>query len=207
MDRRAAALLGLAAVLALAIGSGGYSSVSADRQVTVEVVGDEDAYMSLEYRETGEVEEGSVLTVTNRFAETVDLTVWYRVEDQQTDPSESGTMESFDGIGPGDSVILTCADIGDSEGIASFDVAAEGSSVSAQTTDSRTVEIECEETEEPEDEETEETEEPEDEETEETEEPEDEETEEPEDEETEETEEPEESEDEETEEPEESEDD
>lgn len=68
----------LAACLLVVVSSGAFSSTEADRNVTVNVANEEDAYMSLDYSGGGDVEEGdteSVLTVTNLFMESVEVSL------------------------------------------------------------------------------------------------------------------------------------
>lgn len=49
MRRSVFLLIGLTAIVGLAVSSGAFTSTSADRGVAVSVVGDEDAYMALDY--------------------------------------------------------------------------------------------------------------------------------------------------------------
>ena len=148
----------LVASVGMGMGSGGFSSVDADRAVTVDVVGDESAYMSLDYsNETVEPIDGTkeveFVTVANHFAEVVDFTIDFTIETTGRLTVESssnsvvqknvGTGENIDGT-----VTLECGPSGSSSSTAiiDFDVTADGGGVSAKTTAERTVkyEVDCE---------------------------------------------------------------
>jgi hypothetical protein len=148
------ALVVLVVAVGLSTGTGGFSSVSADRNVTVDVVGDEDAYMALEYPDgTVEVEaddSSTFLTATNQFTHPVDFTIEYEIVDEdgvsvESDPGE----KTVSNVTPGESfdvpVSYTCTAPGDGSATVSFNASAVGTdnaSVVAETTDPRTVEYE-----------------------------------------------------------------
>jgi len=153
------ALCVLVASAGLGMGSGGFSSMGADRAVTVDVVGEESAYMSLDYsNETVDPTDGTkeveFVTVANHFAEVVDFRIDFTVEttggltaDSSSDPiiqENVGIGENVDGT-----VTLECdsSSSTSSTAIIDFDVMADGDGVSAETTAERTVEyeVDCEE--------------------------------------------------------------
>ncbi|MBX0322290.1 hypothetical protein EGH21_04490 [Halomicroarcula sp. F13] len=155
MPSRVAVLLAVAAVAALAVGSGGFSAVSADRQVRVDVVGDADAYMSLTYPDAGVSLDGATvedtfLTVRNQFTQPVDFTVTYTVSTGDgldgTPTSDSVTRRS---VGVGEEfdvpIAVRCGASGTQYATVSFDVTADGADVFAETTDARSVEyvVDC----------------------------------------------------------------
>lgn len=138
-------LVAMAATASLAVGSGGFSSAGAERGVTVSVVGDENAYMSLSYADktvSGD-EAVTFVTVANRFTEKVEFTVDYDVEtdDGVSVKPSSGSETNDVGVG-GEfdvAVALNCHSAGQHDATVSFDVAATGDSVSVETSDSRQV--------------------------------------------------------------------
>lgn len=150
-------LCGLALSTGLVVGTGGFSSVSADRAVAVDTVGDERAYMALEYTDeradasgtVGESVDVSLVTVTNQFTQSVTVTV-------ETD------VRGADGVSVGDdpasatlavgtaadmSATLVCDEPGEQYVTVAFDATATGEGVSAETTNPRTVEylLDCDE--------------------------------------------------------------
>jgi hypothetical protein len=153
MYKHLALVLALAAAATLAVSTGGFSSASADRQVSVEVVGDEDAYMSLRYEDNVPEDPDSgdsvvFVTVSNYFNQPVDLTVSYAVDpDAVNDPSEH--TEQYHDVDVGESVDVSttveCPPGGTEQRVVSFDVEADGDSVYAETTSPRTVEytVDC----------------------------------------------------------------
>lgn len=148
----------LVASAGMGIGSGGFSSVGADRAVTVDVVGDESAYMSLDYsNETVEPTDGTkeveFVTVANHFAEVVDFRIDFTIETTGGLTVESSSNPIIqENVGIGDNidgtVTLECDPSGSpsSTAIIDFDVMADGDGVSAETTAKRTVEyeVDCE---------------------------------------------------------------
>ncbi len=111
--RRIAVVGLLAACLLVVVSSGAFSSTEAERNVTVDVVGDEDAYMSLEYSskdidlsdETSvpATENQTYLTARNQFAEPVDVTVSPSTETVANNLSVSATTTTKEGIDSGQS--------------------------------------------------------------------------------------------------------
>ncbi|WP_136690113.1 hypothetical protein [Halorhabdus amylolytica] len=148
--RRLFVLLAVAVAAVATVGSGGFSTTTADRSVTVDVVGDANAYMALEYdgTEVNDGDEPTFLTVTNQFTQPVDVTVEYSVTGNvEADPNDGtlGDDEDTD-LAIGESVdfsefTLTCAtnETGTRTATVTFDVTAEGTDVFAETTDSRQV--------------------------------------------------------------------
>lgn len=190
MRRTLFLLLGLAAVVGLTVSSSGFTSVSADRGVGVDVVGDESAYMAMEYAGSGDGSSGNgnsnvgngdtghrhgqgaspghshgegfddyhshgnsqhsktvsggeeitFVTVTNQFAETVTVTVYYDivgdevVESSRTETTELGVGEEFDGT-----VEFECQSNGKYDATVLFNAEADGDSVFAETTNPRQV--------------------------------------------------------------------
>ncbi|WP_135305378.1 hypothetical protein [Haloarcula amylovorans] len=151
MRRRVALAVVAVAALAFAVGSGGFSSVTADRTTSVHVVGDEDAYMALEYPDEpvtlsgGEQYDDAFVTVRNQFTETVNFTVEYDVstsEGLRASPARDTVSNPSVGVGKKRdvSVQFECQSSGDHEATVTFSAQADGSDVSAETTEPRTVE-------------------------------------------------------------------
>lgn len=149
MRRRRAVLLAVcvAVVPVIAFGSGGFTSVGADRGVTVDTVGDEDAYLGLEYEERYELDSGdsvTYLTVTNQFSVVVAVSVSVTGDDATVngtaDPShlDPGGAVSFDAS-------PTCEGHGEETREVEFNVEAVGDGVTAETDPARTTEfrVEC----------------------------------------------------------------
>jgi len=148
----------LVASAGLGMGSGGFSSVDADRAVTVDVVGDESAYMSLDYsNETVEPIDGTkeveFVTVANHFAEIVDLRIDFTVDTTgglRVESSSDSIIQENVGVGENidGTATLECDHSGSpsSTAIIRFDVMADGDGVSAETSAKRTVEyeVDCE---------------------------------------------------------------
>ena len=148
--RRRIALLALCVASAtLVVGSGAFTSTSAERPVSVDVVGDDEAYMSLEYEENEEVPELSAgestkeeyLTVRNRFGQSVTIDV-----DAVTTVSgglDVDVTEKNRSLGLGNEMNLsadfTCNDPGGYEPEIQFEVSATGDGVYAETGQDRTV--------------------------------------------------------------------
>jgi len=148
-------LVGVLVAAGFVVGTGGVSSIGADRGVTVATANDENAYMALDFSDesvTGTVDEDvtvDVVTVTNRLTEPVDITVDYEVTRQgESTATTTGTDSSDMAIGTGDSFDASATFTCDSHDtyILEFDVTADGNSVYVETTDPRTVEydVTCE---------------------------------------------------------------
>lgn len=163
---RVAVVVALAVGASLAIGASGFSTTQADREVTVAVVGDEDAYLGLVYTDytvedppddiqadgsSARVEQvyenRTLATGTNQFA--VDIAVEaFDVTVDSDDGVEVAVNNSLDGaeLAVGEernaTVDVECPLAGGSATV-SFDVAVSGPGVSAATTDAREVTITC----------------------------------------------------------------
>jgi hypothetical protein len=150
-------LCGLALSAGLVVGTGGFSSVNADRAVNVDVVGDEDAYMALEYTDERVDASGTVngavdvalVTATNQFAQPVNVSL--ETELRGDGVSVGDVSPSSATLGVGDdmdvSATLVCEDPGGHYVTVAFDATATGQGISAETTTPRTVEyhVECDE--------------------------------------------------------------
>ncbi|WP_262175048.1 DUF1616 domain-containing protein [Haloarcula laminariae] len=144
-------LCALVVTVGIAVGSGGFTSAQADRGVTVEVVGDGDAYMALDYPNETVERDGVVnetmslqfVTVTNQFPENVTLTVNYTV---QGEPGLSTSDDNETTLNVGESTDVsapvTCPSAGDYDVSVEFGATADGPGIYAETSDDRTVEYE-----------------------------------------------------------------
>lgn len=145
MRKLLAVLVVTAATASLVVGSGGFSSASADRAMSVDVVGDDEAYMSLDYSDAtvSGGKEVTFVTVSNRFTEEVEITVDYEVESDDGGQIESESGNETEDVGVGEefdvAVELDCQSNGRQDATVSFDVDATGDSVSAETSESRHV--------------------------------------------------------------------
>lgn len=139
-------LCALVATAGITVSSGAFSSVAADRGVSVTVASDENAFVALTTPDSPSATSGDsaeLVTVTNQFSEQVTVNV---TDITTSDPALTATLDSQPGeLGSGDSetakVTLAC----DSPVTAtiSFDVEANGTSVNAKTTAKRSVETTC----------------------------------------------------------------
>lgn len=150
MRRRVLVLCVLVVVASFAVGTGSYSAASVERDVTVDVVGDEDAYMSLLYPDNtvrlggSDAQEVTVVTVRNRFRQPIDFAVTVTVTAGDGLRVQADAMETTRfsaGIGDAFDVPATiaCQSPGQHRATLSFDVTATGAGVTAETTTSRTV--------------------------------------------------------------------
>lgn len=150
--RRVLVLLAVTAAAVAAVGSGSFTATTADRGVSVDVVGDENAYLALDYPDK-EVDNGSTptfLTVTNRFTTTLDdITVEYWVGESVDNLAsrDDGTLQN-ESVGVGEArsfgdVTLTCPNnsTGTETATVYFDVTAYGDGIDVETTKDRTVEL------------------------------------------------------------------
>ncbi|MBV0924096.1 hypothetical protein KTS45_07745 [Halomicroarcula limicola] len=155
MRRRVALAVVATVALAFAVGSGGFSSVTADRAASVEVVGDEDAYMALNYSDevdlsgSGQYEDRFV-TLRNQFAQPVNFTVEYEVSSSdglEAAPASDTVTDQSVGVGEERDVTVqfNCTGSGQQNATVEFGARAEGESVFAETTENRTVEyrVDC----------------------------------------------------------------
>ncbi|NLV06478.1 hypothetical protein GOC83_10100 [Haloarcula rubripromontorii] len=151
MRRRVLVLCALVVVASFAVGTGSYSAASVERNTTVDVVADEDAYMSLLYSDDTVRLEGSgahevtVVTVRNRFTQPVNFAVTVTVTASDGLTVEADAMETTSvsaGIGDAFDVPATiaCQSPGQHRATIAFDVTATGAGVSAETATSRTIE-------------------------------------------------------------------
>lgn len=140
----------LAAVVGLAVGSGGFTSAEADRGVGVDVVGDEHAYMALDYPDHQLDRDGAVnetvtipvVTVTNQFTEAVTVTVDYTVSGPAgaTATGDSGPTDLGVGETTAVSTTVMCpADAGEYAVSVEFGATADGAENFAETSEPRTV--------------------------------------------------------------------
>jgi len=144
-------LLVIAVVLAagLGVGTNAFTAVDSDRGVTVETASDGNAYMS--------IEEGSIIstdgdqitvetaTVTNRFAEPVDITIDYQITSSDGSTVAAGERTAADPVAIGSSFEPSATFTCDSTGsyTVEFDVTADGDSVYVETTEPRDFDIHC----------------------------------------------------------------
>jgi len=147
----------VAVVPTMLVGTGSFSSVTADRGVSVDTVGDSEAYMSLQYSEDAIELRGAdqypdepFLTIGNNFGThveaslvSVDVTAsnGVSVEPEPVNNVLVGSGEEFDV-----SADVTCLSTGVYSPSISFDVVVDGSAVSAETTEERevTFDVRCE---------------------------------------------------------------
>jgi hypothetical protein len=147
----------VAVVPTMLVGTGSFSSVTADRGVSVDTVGDSQAYMALQYSEDDIVLRDSeqyldehFLTIGNNFGTPVDASLT-SVEVSASD-GLSVVTDSVNGepIGTGDELDvhadLRCQSTGRYSPSIAFDVVVDGSSVHAETTEERevTFDVRCE---------------------------------------------------------------
>ena len=102
--RQLVLLLGGGSAAATSVGTGAFSSVEAEREVSVNVVEDENAYLGLDQiRQTvsGD-DEARVIQVTNQFGGALDLTITIDRRDDAIDEIEGGEIEVEDDRGSGD---------------------------------------------------------------------------------------------------------
>lgn len=154
-DRRRLLALFTVTVLAVSVvGTGGFSTTSADRSVTVDVVGDENASMALEYPVDASAGTApttvTFLEVTNQFTQSVDVTVEPDVDtdaDLDASVSSPGDPDFRPGESAAGTVQFTCGEnASESESATvTFDVTADGDTVYAETAESRSVDytVQC----------------------------------------------------------------
>ena len=156
MDRRVLILCAVAVIASFAVGTGSYSAASVERDVAVDVVGDEDAYMSLVYPDDTVRLDGSdatkvtAVTVRNQFRQRVDFDVTLTVtaSDGLTVRSDwTGKTSVSASIGEAFDIPATiaCQLPGQHRATFSFNVTATSAGVSAETTTPRTAEylVDC----------------------------------------------------------------
>jgi len=150
MRKRVLVLCATVIIASFAVGTGSYSAASVERDVTVDVVGDEDAYMSMLYSDDtvrlggSDAHEVTVVTIRNRFRQPIDFAVTVTVTASDGLTIQSDAMETTSlsaGIGESFDVPATvaCQSPGQHRATVSFDVTATGAGVTAETTTPRTV--------------------------------------------------------------------
>ncbi|MFW5950326.1 MAG: hypothetical protein ACOCR6_03145 [archaeon] len=150
-------LLAMVVLAVSTVGTGAFTSTTADRSVTVDVVGDEHAHMALEYdtdwTTIDENEEITFLTVQNQFVkDDIDIDVSPSIDNNTlntTWENRHGTLDTGENLET--KVAFECADdtAGDEVDVTlSFDVTADGDEVFVETTEKRTVEfsVQCQAT-------------------------------------------------------------
>lgn len=141
------AVLLVAAVTVLLTGSVGVSSVEADREITIEVVDDEDAYVGFIPDGESETDDGNLVVaeIRNQLPTGTELTITDS-EVTTSDDSEINTTVEPETLGPGEATNLTIdACSGDNESI-EVSVAVDASSDSVDihlANNSRTFEVSC----------------------------------------------------------------
>lgn len=131
----------------LLAGSGAFSRTESQREVQFEVVGEEDAYLRLEYADDLEVEcTGTFeITVQNRFKEPVDLRITFEVAHNKLSPEES--RQRFDEVDIGEertaTFELTCEPSEHIDTFASVNVVAVGLETKAIVNPTRQVDLTC----------------------------------------------------------------
>ena len=154
--KRRSVVLSFAAALAGAgflVDTRGFSSIEAERTVTVDVVGDENAFLQLEYpsEPVGCEDEFQLVEIGNRTTTALTSVVVSieRVSDglslDQTDEIVVVDGETLD-PGGSESVMIEVTDDGDGstgERPIAFGVSVHGADISVDTTEPRTVEVDC----------------------------------------------------------------
>lgn len=155
--KRRSVVLSFAAALAGAgflVDTRGFSSIEAERNVTIDVVGDENAFLRLEYPSQPVGCEGEVGLVDIGNLTTTDFTsVVVSIESVpdglSLDPSaEIVVVDGDDGetleTGESESVVVEVTDDGlTGTGEIAFGVSVRGEDISVDTTEPRTVDVDC----------------------------------------------------------------
>ena len=97
--------MALAAVVALSSGAFGFTSVSADRTLSVEVVNDENAFLGIEEGLLDRCGKQPLLTVHNRFGTAIDATVTVTETEGVRVGSASGPGNAIDPGESGDATV------------------------------------------------------------------------------------------------------
>ncbi len=155
---RIGAVLVLVGIATLIVGATGFTTTEADRPTNIDIVGDDDAYLGLEYEDrsvTGlplvQTESEVILVnLTNRFTTNtseVDVNITnvdnddfdVTLSDEPADSMEVGETQSV-------YVDVECSPplLGSESGTVSFNVSAEGDGFEVKTTEPRSIEITCE---------------------------------------------------------------
>jgi hypothetical protein len=138
----------LALSIAIVTGSGSFTSASAERPVSVQIVEDHSAFLGVDYQENvqvtitnGSETETIELRIQNRFGEAIDVKVRkIRVDgpltgENVTIPSEANHLQPYDE--PTIPLTVTCHEEGTSS--ISYEILATGSSVRVEMTRKLTV--------------------------------------------------------------------
>jgi len=148
--RRLFVLLAVTALAVSAVGSGGFSTTTADRAVSVDIVRDENAYMRLSFPDSlGTIDENqqkTFLTVQNQFAEdNVDIQVDPSIDNTALEASWENLDSTLPSGQSSDVKVSPVCNNASAEGTISatisFDVTADGIDVFAETTERRTVAV------------------------------------------------------------------
>lgn len=153
-------LIGSTAVLTgtgLLAGAKGTSRKESDRETVIEVVGDDDAYLFLEYADanreancTGEIDIVDLGNQTKVTLDDVSVEYTLTTEDGEFDEFELDVPDSLGAPGSSPETVsatVSCQDSGGATGTVTFDVTVEGNATASRTTletqRSRAVDIEC----------------------------------------------------------------
>lgn len=145
---RLIALFAVTTLAAGAVGSGGFTTTTADRAVAVDIVGDDNAYMALQYGDSA-VTDGthSFVTIENRFSQPTTVSVELTETQTESNLSVSKPAPLSASLSPGSAFspelrfVCAATATGDRSATLSFRVTADGESISTVTTRSRTVNI------------------------------------------------------------------
>jgi hypothetical protein len=115
-SRELVVLVALSIALSFTLGTGGVSSVTADRAIDIAVVDDQHGYLGFEQQTTATTNGTTTLNVTiqNQYPSETDLkTVAVSVDGTTVDVVEDGRFEpghrraqTFDSVGCGDSIVI-----------------------------------------------------------------------------------------------------
>ena len=146
--RRVVALVALCVAASMALGVGSYSSVSADRSVSVSVVGDKSAYLGVR---GGTLHCGDNAVFHNQFSEPVtggyvgvtpvgdDLVVRHDGDFVEAHEGEETTIPIGENVSPGKPFKIQLKPINNSADSVTLDIEVNGSGFSVSTTQSRYV--------------------------------------------------------------------
>lgn len=152
--RRRAVLAGSAAALAgagLLVDTGSFSSIETERDIMIDVVSDENAFLRLEYPSQpidceGEFQLVEIQNRTGVELTSVVVSIERAPDEERLDPTgEIAVVDGQETLGTGEaeSVTLTADEEFTGTGEIAFDVSARGDGISIDTTELRTVDIDC----------------------------------------------------------------
>jgi uncharacterized membrane protein len=152
--KRRSVVLSFAAALAGAgflVDTRGFSSIEAERTVTVDVVGDENAFLQLEYRSepVGCEDEFQLVEIGNRTTTaltSVVVSIEHVPDGLSLDQTDEIVVVDGETLDPGESesVMIEVTDDGfTGTGEIEFGVSVHGADISVDTTKPRTVDIDC----------------------------------------------------------------